>query len=277
MPSCCQVTVVQAQGCRAPLVKWLPSLSLCSWGHSQGAQRKAREGKCLLLGSSYRAIPVFQACPNHHHSNWTQTLGWQKELCCLSVTIVAPYSLGEKTELWERRGVAGSYLLGQEDQWEAPAFLAPASCSLHSPSQNSPKIRLYRDHHSGPWSWEMEHINVLSLLIHFTDQEHSPFLANISEPSVLSETPNLCSEEASLRDDPERYLSLWTYMLMLEIISAHAGTEPPSFNFTYMWISHLYMLTSISICVHPTLSLHIPGLSKTLKCCVSDKMCLSLT
>lgn len=50
----------------------------------------------------------------------------------------------------------------------------------------------------------MEHINVLSLLIHFTDQEHSPFLANISEPSVLSETPNLCSEEASLRDDPEQ-------------------------------------------------------------------------
>ena len=45
---------------------------------------------------------------------------------------------------------------------------------------------------------------MLSSLIHFTDQERSPFLANIRESSVLPEAPNLCSEEASLRGDPEQ-------------------------------------------------------------------------
>ena len=44
------------------------------------------------------------------------------------------------------------------------------------------------------------------------------------------------------------------------MISTHANTNPSGFNSIGMWIRCLYKLTWIAICIHLTLSLHIPKL-----------------
>lgn len=95
---------------------------------------------------------------------------------------------------WERweKWHAHSAWISRAELYVVPGLPTPGLVFFPLLQSECPKYKaLWRPrvtiHHMSPWSWEMEHINVLSLLIHFTDQEHSPSLSNINRPLDLSE------------------------------------------------------------------------------------------
>ena len=211
------------------LAKWLLPLPF-SLGKSGTAHLKAREvilhayraltghqGSCSIPRVQYILV-IITPDPQTSWCNCSHVLlcNWVTVLTLNNCELVFAWqmsslSLGE----W---GGASSYSLHQD--WAASVSQLLAWHPFYQPSRHSPNTRPCegQGHHPGPWSWETEHVSVLPLWIHFTDQEHIVLLFKYKGASrLLKGIPNLPSEESSRRDGAEQEGVLFCLGLFLHV------------------------------------------------------------
>lgn len=171
-----QVGLLQVQGLRNNLAKWLlyPRFLL----------GKVREVTLTLLQAltghqgSWEHSVFNSFLPSSHRSSDPAGRRSRRVTVLLSTT-VSWSSLDRWASLSWESGLGLPYSCTRS--WAALVSQLLARASLLAAQQAFPNTRTCGGQGASPspWSWETEHVSVLSLWIHFTDQEHITLLSNI--------------------------------------------------------------------------------------------------